>query len=345
MRRPLSALIAGLGLLGACRSTPAREARPAGPVRPIEAVRAGIRRTASPYRAAGTVQALTRADLATRMMARVETITVRVGDRVRAGQVLATFERGAVTAAGNQASAGLDLATTNLRRMERLYADSAVPIAQLEAARAARQQAEGQAGAVTAELRYASLVAPFSGTITARNADPGALAAPGQTILVLQGDTGREIVVGVPETIAAGLATGRPISVLVGTDERPILTRIAAVVRAADPISHTVTVRLATDLHLTTNVAAVALFTAPDGGDSNLVVPRTAVVERGELTGVYLFQADSTVRLRWVRFGRSEGGDREVLSGLMAGDLVVRQATLVKDGDRARPVGPLEVTR
>jgi RND family efflux transporter MFP subunit len=280
---------------------------------------------------------MARADLATRIMARVETVAVREGDRVHKGQVLATFERGAVLAAGAQARAGLDLATTNLRRMERLYADSAVPVAQLEAARAAYQQAEGHQSAAAAELAYASLVAPFDGVVTRRAVDPGDLAAPGQPIVVVEGGGPREIVVGVPESVARGLVVGTTVTARIGVDERAVPARIAAIVPSADAVDRTVEVRLTTDGQLTANLAAIVEF-PPIGARLELRVPASAVVERGELTGVFLFAPDSTVRLRWVRLGRRLGPELPVVAGLVPGDLVVRVAEGAVDGDRARPV-------
>ena len=294
------------------------------------------------YRAAGTVRAVRRADLATRMMARIETIRVRAGDRVRAGQVLATLERGAVVAAGSQATAGLGLATANLRRMERLYADSAVPLAQLEAARAGFEQARGQADAASAELGYASLVAPFDGVVTARNADPGDLAAPGQPVLVIEDAGAREIVVGVPEPMAGQLKVGSAVTVLIGAEERAVSAKVAVVVPSADPMSRTVEVRLATATPLTPGLTAVAELPVAGRNAGALLVPRTALVERGELTGVMLVSADSTARLRWIRVGRVVGADVAVASGLRAGDLVLARPTQVKDGDRVRPIAGRE---
>ncbi|MGE0441837.1 MAG: efflux RND transporter periplasmic adaptor subunit [Gemmatimonadales bacterium] len=304
----------------------------------LPAVRVGGVGGTATYRAAGTVRAVRRADLATRMMARIETVGVRAGDRVRAGQVLATLERGAVTAAGSQAQAGLDLATSNLRRMERLYADSAIPVAQLEAARAAFEQARGQAGAATAELQYTAITAPFAGVVTGRYADPGDLAAPGQPILVVEDASAREIVVGAPEPVADGIARGQRITVLVGTEQKPVEARVAAVVPSADPVSRTVEIRLSTAEALTANLSAIAELPVTGASAAELAVPASAVVRRGELTGVFLFTQDSTVRLRWIRLGRALGRDVAVLSGLADGDLVLRDGSQGRDGDRARPL-------
>jgi RND family efflux transporter MFP subunit len=311
---------------------------PAGEPVAVPAVRVAAPGGLDTYRAAGTVRAARRADLATRMMARIETVRVRSGDRVRAGQVLVTLERGAVEAAGSQAAAGLELAATNLRRMERLYADSAVPVAQVEAARAAYRQARGQADQASAELGYASLTAPFDGVVSARSADPGDLAAPGQPVLVIEDTGAREIVVGVPAGWAASLTSGRAVTALVGADETPVGARIAAVVPSADPLSRTVEVRLTTAASLTPGLTAVVELPVPGRAAGELLVPQTAVLERGELTGVFLITPDSTARLRWIRLGRVVGPDVAVASGLVAGDVVVLRPGQVRDGDRVRPL-------
>lgn len=331
--------VVGLALgAGACGRGPAPEVRsPRGEPRAIVAIEVDGGGVGGVYRAAGTVRALRRAELGTRMMGRIESVRVRAGDRVRAGQVLATFDRAAQAATRRQATAGLELAATNLRRIERLYADSAVPLAQLEAARTGFAQAEGQAAAAEAELAYAELAAPFAGIVTARLADPGDLVAPGRTILVIEDEGLREIVVAAPEPIAARLRPGQTVEVEIGADERRVAAQVLAVVPAADPASRTVDIRLGTAERLASNLTAVA-YLPVSGEAAALTVPPEALVERGQLTGVYVFAPDSTVRLRWVRLGRRMPGRIEVASGLKPGDLVAGHAAGVRDGEPALPV-------
>lgn len=338
MRRLAQALLLAIGAGSCSRDTATRPG--AEPPRAIAAVAVGGGETGGWYRAAGVVRALRRAELATRSMGRVETVRVRAGDRVKAGQVLATIDRSSQLAARQQTGAGLDLARANLRRMERLFADSAIPIAQLELARAQFSQAQGQANAAAAELAYGEIVAPFAGTVTARLADPGDLAAPGQPLLVVEDEGAREIVISAPEQVARSLRPGAEVAVEIGTEARRITARVAAVVPAADPTTRSVEIRLTTAANLMSNLAAVAAI--PTAGEPRPpAIPATALVERDQLTGVYLFAPDSTVRLRWIRIGRRTAEGVEVVSGLSAGDLIVRQATGARDGERARPiVGP-----
>jgi len=251
---------------------------------------------------------------------------------------LLTVERASLTAAQQQAAAALAQATANLRRTERLYADSAAPLVHLEAARTAHAQAEAQAGAVRADLAYAEIRAPFAGLVVNRLADPGDQAAPGQPLLVVEDRTAREIVVTVPDELREQLRPGQIASVRIGSGERRYSARILAVVPGADPRSPTVEVRLSGPKELAPGLAAVVEL--PAAGHSAMLVPTSAITRRGQLEGVFLFAPDSTLRLRWIRTGRGTDSTVEVLSGLLAGDLVALDAGRARDGVRAHPLLP-----
>mgnify|MGYP001397710317 CR=1 FL=1 len=327
----LSVLVA----VAACGTKPPIDVATGAP-RMLEGIQVAAGGGAGAYRAVGSVRASRRAELATRQMARVETVRARPGDRVRAGQLLVTLERGAIAAQGASATASVELAAANLRRMERLHADSAIPLAQLEVARANYLQAKGLADQASNEFGYASLAAPFSGIVTARHADPGDLASPGQPILTIEADGPSEIVIGAPEQVAARVKVGQAVIVAIGADERRVEARVAAIVPAADPLTRTVEIRLVAGASLPTGLAAVAEL--PLGSTTaGLAIPSDAIVRRGELIGVFLFVPDSTVRLRWIRLGRSRGDRVDVVSGLAPSDVIVRRPEGVTDGTRALP--------
>jgi len=319
----------------ACGGAPAEPPAASGPGVEAAAYRVVSGVGSVRYEAAGAVRAARRVELATRLMGTIESVRVRAGDRVRAGQLLLTLEAGSPEAALAQARAGLDLATRTLRRMERLYADSAVPEAQLDAARAAHAQAEGQARAAQVEVGYAGLHAPFAGVVTARLAEPGDLAAPGQPLLVIEDAGAREIVVGVPDDLLGGIRTGLVVPTRIGAGEQRVDARVIAVVPFSDPGSRTAEVRLSAPAGLPSGASAVAEFAVGSAG--GIRVPAEALVRRGQLVGVFVFAADSTVRLRWIRIGRVEGDTADVLAGLEHGDLVALRPDSLRDGARARP--------
>jgi RND family efflux transporter MFP subunit len=336
MNAPLrwSALIS-LAVVACGPATPA-ERPPAGALQRIPVVRVTSAKEDAVYRAAGVVRAARRAELSTRIMGRVETVLVRAGDTVARGQLLATVERGSLTAAESQATAALELATTNLHRTERLYADSAAPLVQLEAARNAHAQAQSQLQAVRADLNYAEVRAPFGGMITSRLADPGDQANPGQPLVVLEDDGPREIVVTVPDELGGRLRPGQVVDVELGAGARRVSASIAAIVPGADPASPTLELRLAGPPGIAPGLPAVAEL--PAGERSTLMLPAAALMRRGQLEGVFLFAPDSTLRLRWVRAGRLQNDSVEVVSGLEVGDLVAIDAGTARDGMRARPL-------
>lgn len=334
---PRSSLLFALGALG-CTSAAPEVRAPAAAATDVPAARVESADAAGRYRAAGTVRAARRVELSTRIMGRVESVRVRAGDVVRAGQLLLTVERGALTAAQQQAASALAQAEATLQRTERLYADSAAPLVQLEAARTGHAQARAQAAAVRADLAYAEVRAPFGGLVTGRLVDPGDQAAPGQPLLVVEDRSAREIVVTVPEEVGGRLRAGQSAAVEIGAGGRRVTARIEAVVPGADPRSPTVEVRLSGPTGLAPGIAAVAELPAADR--SALRVPASAITRRGQLEGVYLFAPDSTLRLRWIRAGRGLDSTVEVLSGLLAGDLVALDAGRARDGMRARPILP-----
>jgi multidrug efflux system membrane fusion protein len=324
-------------LVTACGGAPAEPPAPLEPGLDAPAYRVGSGVGRVRYEAAGTVRAVRRVELATRLMGTIETVRVRAGDRVRAGQLVLTLEAGSPEAGLAQARAGLDLAARTLRRMERLYADSAVPEAQLDAARAAHAQAEGQARAAQVEVGYAGIHAPFGGVVTARLAEPGDLAAPGQPLLVIEDAGAREIVVGVPDDLLAGIRAGLVVPTRIGAGEHRVDAKVIAVVPFSDPGSRTAEVRLSAPAGLPSGASAVAEFEVGSTGTGGIRVPAAALIRRGQLVGVFVFAADSTARLRWIRIGRVEGGGAEVLAGLEDGDLVALRPESLRDGVRARP--------
>lgn len=306
-----------------------------GPAREAAAYRVAAEPGPIRYEAAGSVRPLHRAELATRLTGTVRAVRVRAGDRVGAGQVLVTLDSGSPEAGLEEARAGLELANRTLHRMERLFADSAVPAAQLDAARAAAAQAESRARSAQSDLGYAVLRAPFAGIVTERLADPGDLAVPGRPLLVIEDTGAREIVVGVPDDLLEGIKVGSLVPVRIGAGDRRMEGRVIAIVPVSDAGTRTAEVRISAPAGLPSGASAIAEF--PAGSSSELRVPARALIRRGQLVGVLLFAPDTTVRLRWIRIGRIAAGRAEVLAGIADGDLIAVNPDSLADGARVRP--------
>jgi RND family efflux transporter MFP subunit len=288
----------------------------------------------------GSVAARRRAEIATRLMARVTAVTVDVGTPVRAGEVLVRLgvedvaaSRGRATAARDAAQAARDEAARQSARMDTLLSEDAVARVQRDQARLGLAQAEAQLAMAEASLAdvataegYAALRAPFAGVVAARAIDPGDLATPGVPLVTVEDDGPRDAVFAVPAELAAALRPGLSIPVVDQSGHVTALP-VRVVARAADPVTRTVELRVRVPRDWRTGVAVTALI--PAGVHTGIAVPVSTVVRRGQLTGVRVLMGGAVV-VRWVRLGRllSAGTEAdstrvEVLSGLESGDRIV----------------------
>lgn len=291
----------------------------------------------------GNIEARNRASLSTRMMARVTAIPVEVGDRVSQGQTLIRLgtedisaNRAKAEAAVSVAQAARDEADRHAARMDTLLAQDAVSRVQRDQAFLGLTQAESQLAMAQATLdevenanRYATIRAPFSGAVTARNINVGDLAAPGMPLIVVDADGPREAVIAVPADAAGNILSGSVLSVT-GSDGSTAAAEVRAVASGADPWTRTVQVRATVPSNWATGVAVTALV--PTGTRIGIAIPERAVVRRGQLTGVRVV-TDLGEQIRWVRLGRSvspltTGDDEieprvEVLSGLEPGERII----------------------
>jgi len=105
--------------------------------------------------------------------------------------------------------------------------------------------------------------------------------------------------------------------------------KVTQIVPAADPGSRSflVKIELPSDAQLRSGLFGRAQFSR--GQRSSFVIPRTAVVERGQLQGVYVLDQNKVAGLRYVTLGKTSGPQVEVLAGLQEGERFVAQPGLL----------------
>src|SRR5690606_4881897 len=155
--------------------------------------------------------------------------------------------------------------------------------------------------------------------------EPGEALAPGQPLLSLYAPDALRIEVQVPQSDAAAIRATPRATVLLADGRRVEAARVL-VHPAADPQVHSVGVRVslpALEQPPAPGVAGKVLFPRAAGADAGGVVtiPASAVVQRGELSAVYVLDA-ATLRLRQLRLGRRANGEVEVLAGLRQGETI-----------------------
>jgi RND family efflux transporter MFP subunit len=292
----------------------------------------------------GAVQAYIEAPIYARTSGYLKAWQTDIGTPVTKGQLLAEIETPEVDQQLSQARADLATAranetlsnSTNLRWQGLLSTES---VSKQDAEEksgdaAAKKAAAESAAANVARLRelelFKRVVAPFSGVITARNTDIGALINAGQstgTELFRIADTRRlRIYVGVPESFAAVTRPGLEAELRFA--ERPNGRFIAKTVRtsnALDPILRTLQVELELDNakgEIFPGAYAEVHFKIPASAET-LRLPANTVLFRAAGLQVATLDTDHRVRLKSIVQGRDFGNTIEVLSGLEPNEVVV----------------------
>jgi RND family efflux transporter MFP subunit len=302
--------------------------------------------------AVGTVQAAQTSQLASQTTGNVVDIRVHEGDRVRRGQVLAVIDDAQPRAAVDRATAAesaaqqevtastsdLTLAESTLKRYQTLYDRKSVSpqefdevkaryqaaLAHRDMTRAGQDQAKAALAQAHTSFSYTRILAPFDGVITEKKPDPGMLATPGFPIFTIEASGRYRLEVTINENDLRYVRMGEQVSVVVDAIEKPDLKgKVTQIVPAADPGSRSflVKVELPADTRLRSGLFGRAQFSR--GQRSSLLIPQTAVIDRGQLQGVYVLDQNKIANLRYVTLGKDAGVGVEVLAGLQEGERLV----------------------
>lgn len=320
-------------------------ARAAGPQVPVVAV--GAQAVGAGAVFDGSLQAVRQSVLSAQASGRIATLSVKAGDRVKAGQVLAVIDDRATQAGVAQAQAGLAQADANLTNAKAAYerardlraqgflAQAAVDAALAQYRSAQAGTAAARAGQTQASVAqgFTRLTAPYDGWVLATHAEAGALALPGAPVLTVYAPLPLRAVVHVPASMQALALSARKVDIQLPGTDRWVVPASMGSLPAADPVSQTVEWRLnlseADGANLVPGRQTKVRFVggSAQADRQRLVVPAAALLRRGELTGVYVVTARGEGQaegfaLRAVRTGATHGEGVEVLAGLKAGDRV-----------------------
>lgn len=299
----------------------------------------------------GMVVSEDQVQVASRLMGYIREIKVEEGQTVKAGQLLFAIDPTDIQGQMSQARAGLAQAEAALadakldhERFGTLYKDEAIPKMQWDKVRLQYQVAQQQVASARAgfdlassQMRYASVVAPIDGVVTQKMANAGDLAAPGRPVLVIEGLKKLQVRTQVSSDVYARIKTGEKVRIVQDgeTTQAPIEGRIAQVVPAADPASHSHLVKI--DLPAGSGLSSGSFVRVgfAVGSRDGIRVPASAVAERAGITGVFVVDAQGIARYRMVRTGATEQDMVEIQSGLNAGDrVVVSQVAQLENGDK-----------
>lgn len=288
------------------------------------------------FETSGTVRAKNRSVIASRVMGLVTSLRVKEGDRVTAGQVLLTIDDRDVAERVKAAEKALEGARQNqslsditYQRYKKLYDDKAVAGQELDQIETQKKVADieyEKTKAMLAEARiyqgFARILSPTSGFVTEKKIDVGSMAVPGTPLLTVEDNSNFRVEVNADEKLSGSLKIGTEVSVFIEALNRDIIGKVTEIVPSIDPVSRSFLVKIGIrGEHLKNGY--YARVSIPVGKKESLLVPKKAVVEKGQLSGVYTVDKNSVITYRLVRAGKHSGDKVEILSGLNPGDVVI----------------------
>ncbi len=294
-----------------------------------------------------------KAKIASRLMGYIKEINVKVGQKVKAGQLLFTIDptdiKSKITqaeAAYQQAKAAFEDAKLDYERFTKLYKEDSVSKQQYDKIRLQYSVAqENLAAAVSglqqakSQLKYAHVKAPFDGVVVKKLASAGDLAAPGHPILVLENLSSLSVQTQVSNDLFASLHIGDKAIVEIEGRDKPEVGTIYALVSAADPKTRTHTVKLSLKNVKNVNSGTFARVIFNKGNRQAIVVPHSAIVNRSGIQGVFVLDDTNHAYFRMVRPGMSIGPLVEIQAGLSLGErIVVDHNQSLLNGDLVKPL-------
>lgn len=325
-----------LASLGACSRS---EEKPPEVIRPVLSMVIEPK-TVETFGFAGTVQPQYSADLAFRLLGRVVSRDVKVGDLVTKGTTIAALDPTALELAVQVTKADLSNAQAQFAnaaasedRQRQLLASANTSQATFDAAQQARQAAAAsveRANAALAksqeQLGYARLFSDFDGVVTATGAEVGQTVSAGQTVVTVARTDPREAVVDIPDQLIGDLSVGMPFEIVL--QSLPTI-KTEAKLREIAPQSEGATRSRRVKLTLVNPPTAFRLGSTITATRATSVapmieLPMSALLEKDGSAKVWIVDPQSSsVATREIKIASKNGGSFTVAEGLQAGMRVV----------------------
>ncbi len=299
--------------------------------------------------ASGKIEAENSANVSTRMMGYVTKVHIKVGQKVSAGQLLVSVnstdlqaKKAQVEASILQATAGYNNAKKDYDRFVALFAQQSASQKELddmtsryEMAKAGLEGAKQMRNEVMAQFSYSNITAPFSGEVTNTFVKEGDMANPGMPLVSIEGASHMQVTTMVSESDITSIQNGMNVKVLVKSTNQQLAGKVVEVSGSAKNTGGQYLVKV--NLNNTGSKVLSGMFVNVQFPAANkpqikksqmgkVVVPQSALVQQGQLTGIYTIGNKNIAILRWLRIGKTFGNQVEVLSGLSANEQYIVSA-------------------
>ncbi len=283
----------------------------------------------------GVIEAVNQSTVSAQLVGRIIEINYDVDDFVPKGAVLLRFRDTEQTSRLQQAQAGLEEASARyteaadeFARVQDVYAKKLVAKSALDKADAGLKAAKARLAGAKAKvqeskeiLSHTVISAPYAGYLTKRFVEVGETVGVGQQLMTGMSLETLRATVNIPQAFVNAVRE-RGVARVVMPDSSSVMATSVRVFPYADEQSHAFRVRVNLpegDAGVYPGTFVKVAFVT--GESTQLLVPVSAVVQRSELTAVYVVEGEK-ISFRQIRTGRQYGEKIEVLAGLDAGEHV-----------------------
>jgi membrane fusion protein, multidrug efflux system len=364
-------------ILSACGSKKQPQESTPAVVSGVTVITVHFQSTPEYYEAVGTVKPEITSVVGAQLSGTVKKILAKEGDRVRRGQLLAEIDSRTEQAQLEAATAGVEesdqglvevqqalqaakadrkFAEATFNRYKALLAKKSVSQqeydnaetryrgavanemateAKLKQMGARQKQAQAQHTSAATVFSYSRIVSPIDGVVTAKSVDEGTLVMPGTPLITVE-DTGHfRLDAGVPERFLGLIHGGELVPATLGSQQTQ--GRVVEIVPAADPSTRTFVAKVEIPRDCKCQSGQYGSIDFAVGTENRMLVPVDALVQRGELEGLFVVDLNGIAHYQLVKTGTTFGNQIEILSGLDDGERVaVSKTDQLSDGVRVQ---------
>lgn len=305
-----------------------------------------------------------------KMPGEVSSIGVKVGDQVKAGQVLFAMDTSDLQSSVDSASIGVrsaeinyemtkesaNTAKANLERQKALFEAGAISKVQMEGAESQASAAENSLALVEVQLQQAknglaqaqkaindmAVTAPVAGTVSAVNVVVGQMASQAMAAVTITQLDAVYVSLSVPENIVNTLKVGQVSTIIINSaGEKELKGTLTSLAPAANPQTNLYPVKVTIDNPA--NLVKPGMFAKVEipieTKENVLAVQSEAVVLKNGESVVFVVEEERAVAKK-VTPGLDTGAEVEILDGLQAGEqVIIKGQTLVEHGSKVKVVG------
>lgn len=276
----------------------------------------------------GTVGSEATITLSAKVPAHVNKVLASAGMPVKTGQELVLLDDRDMSEQLAAAEAQLRMAEAEYKRARGLFDSKAATEQQLLAAETGRDAARAMVERAKVMMTYARIVSPIDGVVTDRRVEEGDLASPGQVLLELYDPLRMRLEAPVPMRLVEKLELNQKVTVVLDRPAREFSGSVTEIVSEVDPLSRTRKVKVRIDDDSGSILPGTfGRLWIDEGRREAVLLPASAVMRVGQMEMAQVVENGRVLR-RLVKTGPARDGRVEIVSGLDAGEVVLRDARM-----------------